>query len=126
MQLNSIVFKSQQRIPKRHTGEGGDISPPLEWSNVPGGCNGFALISEDPDAELRPGNDSPFVHWLIYNLSRAVTSLPEELPFKVILDTPVSASQGINSFGNIGYSGPLPPIGQGIHRYPFILHSLHP
>jgi hypothetical protein len=37
---------------------------------------------------------------------------------------PVSMDQGRNSFGEIGYTGPLPPIGGGKHHYRFRIYAL--
>ncbi|MGZ3652331.1 MAG: YbhB/YbcL family Raf kinase inhibitor-like protein [Bdellovibrionota bacterium] len=124
MQLTSSAFQSNQKIPQRFSGEGDDVSPPLEWSDIPKGCKSFALICEDPDAAGRAGKKPPFAHWLIYNISGEVTSLPEGLPAKTLLDFPVSASQGTNSFGKVGYNGPMPPAGHGSHHYRFVLHAL--
>ena len=38
--------------------------------------------------------------------------------------TPRGALQGVNSFGNIGYNGPAPPRGHGVHHYHFRLYAL--
>lgn len=101
-----------------------DISPPLEWSDVPEGCRAFALICEDPDSTARVGQDHPFVHWLIYNISPTVTALPEGLSTRAHLEVPVRAYQGKNSFGRVGYAGPMPPVGYGTHHYVFRLYAL--
>lgn len=124
MQLTSSVFKDQKEIPKRYTGEGQDVSLPLEWSGVPQKCREFVLICEDPDAPKRPEKDHPYVHWIIYNISPSVTSLPEGIPSFSRIEVPVRADQGINSFGKIGYGGPMPPVGHGTHHYIFRLYAL--
>lgn len=124
MQLTSSAFERDAMIPVRYTGEGRDISPPLEWSYVPDHTKAFALICEDPDAPVRPGKEHPFAHWLIYNIPARITALPEGLPGKEILLLPVFATQGRNSFGKIGYGGPMPPPGHGVHRYHFTLFAL--
>ncbi len=112
-------------IPTRYSGSGSNLSPPLQWSGEPLGCKEFALICIDPDAP-RSTPDHPFVHWLIYNISPAISFLPEgiNLNEKRLL-LPIAADQGINSFGRIGYAGPLPPIGHGLHHYHFKLFALN-
>src|SRR5690606_29001008 len=66
-----------------------------------------------------------FVHWVIYNLSPNTTQLPEGFPKQLRTEVPVRADQGENSFGEIGYNGPMPPVGHGIHRYLFKIFALN-
>lgn len=124
MQLTSPAFRRNEPIPLRYTGEGSDVSPPLEWSYVPEGARAFALSCEDPDAPVRQGKEHPFAHWLIYNIPARVSALPEGLAHREMLLLPVLATQGRNSFGKIGYNGPMPPPGHGVHRYHFTLFAL--
>src|SRR5205823_2858329 len=42
-------------IPKKHTGDGADRSPPLAWSEPPAGTKSLALICDDPDAPRGTG-----------------------------------------------------------------------
>jgi Raf kinase inhibitor-like YbhB/YbcL family protein len=55
-----------------------------------------------------------------------VTSLPEGVARDATLTTPQGALQGVNSWGsdNIGYRGPAPPPGHGVHHYYFKLYAL--
>jgi len=48
--LSSPAFEHGQPIPQRYTCEGNDISPPLEWADIPAGTKSLALLVEDPDA----------------------------------------------------------------------------
>jgi phosphatidylethanolamine-binding protein (PEBP) family uncharacterized protein len=50
MQLTSPSFDNQKDMPKKFTCDGEDISPALEWSDVPAETKSFALIVDDPDA----------------------------------------------------------------------------
>lgn len=118
--LSCVAFSDGNAIPEQYTGDSADLSPPLRWSGVPEGTREFALICEDPDA---PGTDA-FVHWVIYNISPNTTALPEGMNSEKRLELPVRADQGVNSFGNTGYNGPLPPFGHGPHRYVFTLYAL--
>jgi Raf kinase inhibitor-like YbhB/YbcL family protein len=125
MKLTSPAFGNDGEIPVQFTGEGQDLSPPLEWSEVPRGGREFVLFCEDPDAPQREGGDSPFIHWVIYNLSPSVTALPEGLVSQGRIEAPIRADQGINSFKEIGYKGPMPPLGHGIHHYVFKLFAIN-
>lgn len=125
MKLTSTRFHHGHSIPKKYSGEGADISPPLEWSEAPEGTRSFALICEDPDAPIhRPERDRPFVHWLIYGISPATSALPEGLAPTESITTPIIAEQGRNSFETTGYRGPMPPTDHGPHRYVFTLYAL--
>ena len=66
----------------------------------------------------------PFVHWVVYNISPEIRTLPEGLPPTEKLED-VLAYQGINSYGKYGYCGPLPPVGDPAHRYVFTLYALN-
>jgi len=125
MILTSPAFKNMQPIPMGYTGEGEDISPPLEWSEIPANTKEFVLLLEDPDATSASKTGEPFVHWLAYNISRNISSLPAGLhPNELRLTLPVSLEQGTNSFGKVGYRGPMPPGGSGTHHYVFTLYAL--
>lgn len=116
MELRSKAFKEGQSIPRKHTCDGPDLSPPLEWSDVPQGTNAFALLMEDPDAAT-----GSWVHWLLYDLPAEARSLPEGVSPTETL--PRGGAQGKNDFGRIGYGGPCPPPGRP-HRYFFRLYAL--
>lgn len=119
--VTSSAIAEGQPIPKAHTGEGADRSPPLAWSDAPAESKEFALIVSDPDAPA-----GTWYHWVLYNLPASVTSLPEGLPRQAVLAAPVKARQGLNSWPppNVGYRGPMPPPGHGRHRYYFAVYAL--
>ena len=102
-------------IPRRHTCDGVDVSPPLAWSGVPENAVALALICDDPDAPV-----GTFVHWVLYGLPPGVTQLPENVPSDEVLAS--GAKQGMTDFRRIGYGGPCPP--SGTHRYYFKLYAL--
>jgi Raf kinase inhibitor-like YbhB/YbcL family protein len=115
MRLRSSAFADGSAIPRRFSCEGEDISPPLEWSDVPTGARSFAIVCDDPDA---PGGT--WHHWAAYDIAGSQTSLPpdassnaEKLDFK----------QAINDFRKPGYGGPCPPPGTP-HHYHFRLLAL--
>jgi phosphatidylethanolamine-binding protein (PEBP) family uncharacterized protein len=51
----SIAFAAGGTIPRRHSCDGEDRSPPLSWTAPPTGSRSLALILDDPDA---PGGGS--------------------------------------------------------------------
>lgn len=115
IRLRSSAFQPGGVIPAKHTGEGEDVSPALEWSAAPGGTRSFAVTCHDPDAPLiSPGNYG-YVHWVLYNIPGSVTSLPENVQ---------DHTSGRNDFGNAGYGGPMPPEGHGVHHYYFWVLAL--
>ena len=73
LQITSKAFAEEERIPVKYTGEGEDVSPPLEWSGVPEGTKQFALICDDPDAPT----EEPWVHWVIYKIPAEARGLAE-------------------------------------------------
>lgn len=118
IKLTSSAFEHNGTIPDKHTGVGGDASPPLSWSGAPAGAKSFALICDDPDA-----GDEPFVHWVIYNIPGDVTELPEKVERKPEPSSPKGAQQGKNGGFESGYFGPMPPPGKP-HRYVFKIYAL--
>ncbi len=116
IRLTSTAFAEGGTIPRKHTCDGADVSPPLAWDNVPEGTRSFALICDDPDAPM-----GTWVHWVLFNLPADARSLPEAVPTEKEL--PGGARQGTNDFRKIGYGGPCPPPGKP-HRYFFKLYAL--
>ena len=112
MQLTSASFGDGQEIPVRHTCDGANVAPDLAWSEVPRDTQSLALCCTDPDAP-----SGTFTHWTMWNLDLALGGLPEG-------HVPPAASQGTNGFGEVGYGGPCPPRGHGLHHYRFQLWAL--
>jgi Raf kinase inhibitor-like YbhB/YbcL family protein len=105
---------------------GQNISPALEWRNVPAGTKSLALQVYDPDAPTGSG----FWHWTVYNISPTVTSLaqgagnsPATLPAGAFGGNTDFQDTGATG-GNGNYGGPCPPQGDKPHRYIFTLFAL--
>lgn len=118
LEITSPAFADGGPIPRAHTCDGADLSPPLAWTGVPDGTKQLALIMDDPDA---PGGT--WVHWVLYALSPHVTALPSGFPKTAETRKPAAARQGVNDFKRAGYGGPCPPKGPA-HRYFFKLYAL--
>ena len=112
IQLRSPAFNDHSAIPARLAKDGEDVSPALEWSGVPEGAAELVLLCEDPDA---PGGT--FVHWVLAGLDPSLTGLAEG-------EVPDGAVEGANDYGGTGYGGPQPPVGDGAHRYFFLLYAV--
>jgi Raf kinase inhibitor-like YbhB/YbcL family protein len=108
--LESSAFEHAQPIPRQHTCDGDDVSPPLRWTNVPDEARSLALLVDDPDAP-----SGVFTHWVAWGLDPGAGGLGEG---------EAAPSEGRNDFGTVGYRGPCPPPGHGRHRYVFRLYAL--
>lgn len=115
MQLTSSVFTEGSMLPSRYTCDGQDISPPVNWKDVPAGTQSLTLISDDPDAPV-----GTWVHWVVFNIPPGAAGLDENIrPEKEFKN---GMRQGNNDWPKIGYGGPCPPA--GIHRYYFKLYAV--
>ena len=117
IKLTSTAFQAGANIPKEHTGDGVDQSPPLRWSEPPKETQSLALICDDPDAPR-----GTWVHWVLFNLPAQTRELEQGVPTTETLTS--GARQGRNDFGKVGYGGPAPPKGKP-HRYFFKLYALN-
>ena len=109
--LTSSAFESGGEIPRDHTCDGRDASPPLSWEGAPADTVSLGLIVDDLDAR-------GFVHWVVFNVDPSASgSLPTGFS-----ESPDGPAQGRNDFRRPGYGGPCPP--SGTHRYLFRLLAL--
>lgn len=113
--LGSAAFRDGETIPKRHTADGENLSPPLTWGEPPPGTRSLALVCDDPDAPR-----GVFTHWLVWDIDPARRRLAEGTPGD---GAAPGIAQGENGFGAIGWGGPSPPPGAP-HRYRFTLYAL--
>ena len=117
--IKSTAFEPNGAMPIKHTCEGDDLSPALEFSGVPDGAKSLALIVDDPDAPDPAAPKMVYVHWALYDIPPTTKGLPEGMAAARL---PKGAREAKNDFGNLGYGGPCPPIGR--HRYFFKLYAL--
>lgn len=116
LSVASPAFPNGQRIPDRYSKDGGNVSPPLEWTDAPRNTRSFALILEDPDAPR-----GTFRHWAVYNVPPAYQGLGED---SGSAGSGASLEMAVNDFGHRTYDGPQPPHGHGAHHYHFRLLAL--
>lgn len=110
IKVTSSAFKDGDFIPSKYTCDGKDIMPPLSWQGIPEETQSIVLIVDDPDAP-----SGTFTHAVFFDISPTKEGVAEgEEP----------GISGINDFGRLGYGGPCPPRGHGVHRYYFKVYAL--
>ncbi|MEV6929531.1 YbhB/YbcL family Raf kinase inhibitor-like protein [Dactylosporangium sp. NPDC051485] len=109
--VSSPVFREGDEIPRRFTGDGVDVSPPLDFTGLPEQTAELAVLVEDPDAP-----SGTFTHWVMWGIDPELSGLGEG-------EAPTGAVQGRNDFGKRVYRGPIPPRGRS-HRYVFEVLAL--
>jgi Raf kinase inhibitor-like YbhB/YbcL family protein len=97
-------------IPRRHTCDGQDVSPPLRATGIPPGTRELVVVMVDHDA-------GDFMHWGIAHLTPRASEVPPGAK-------PAGAVLGRNGFGSLGYRGPCPPAGDGAHHYEITVYAL--
>jgi Raf kinase inhibitor-like YbhB/YbcL family protein len=106
LELRTSAFSDNSIMAKRHAKDGDNEAPDLVWNGVPEGTRELALLVADPDAPT-----GTFLHWLVTGIA------PEAQGVE-------GGRQHENGFGEQGWGGPLPPVGDDPHRYVFRLYAL--
>ena len=123
--VTSPDFVDGDILNKKHAGsgtncgEGNNVFPTIEWTNLPEGTKTLALIVDDPDATKgKPTQKEAWVHLVAWNIDPEYDNLDNDT-----LTTMVET--GKNSWGEQGYNGPCPPAGEQEHHYHFKLYALN-
>ncbi len=116
MKLTSPAFRDGGEIPTKYTCDGIDVSPPLDWIDVPSQARSLALIVDDPDAPDPEAPTTTWVHWVIVDLPPTRQGLHESI------GKLANGHVGLNDWKRAAWGGPCPPIGR--HRYVFKLYAL--
>jgi Raf kinase inhibitor-like YbhB/YbcL family protein len=111
--LNTTAFVNHGTIPPLYTCDGNNLSPEVDWTNLPDKTQTLALVFSDPSAL-----GGTFYHWIIFNIPTNITTLPEGMTMM-----PGNISLGKNSDGTTNYKGPCPPQGSK-HTYFLTLYAL--
>jgi Raf kinase inhibitor-like YbhB/YbcL family protein len=105
LKLTSSAFGPGEMVPKKYTRYGGDISPPLEWSEPPEGTQSFALlVFSDP----MPDGAGRWVQWILFNIPPETRALPEGITPDADGKLPDGSQHLENSWGELKYGGPKP------------------
>lgn len=126
--LVSPGIDHEGRLPRKYTKEGQgtqkNISPPLEWYNVPKGTKSLALVVQDIDAPDPSGPLVPWVTWVVVNIPPECKGLPEGFSGKQEEGKGEygEIQEGVNDSKVPGWRAPqLPTHG---HRFEFKLYAL--
>jgi Raf kinase inhibitor-like YbhB/YbcL family protein len=101
---------------------GGNLSPELHWSGALAGTQSFVVTLFDRDERSTP---SGWWHWVLYNLPKNVSSLPQGAGAEHSRALPAGALQGRTDLGENAYHGPCPAKGDPPHRYVFTVYALN-
>lgn len=111
MQIASSAFLPNQVIPIPHTCAGPNLSPPLQFDDVPANAKSLALIVKDLDAE------NGWIHWFVFNIPPTTIGAETGL-------IPAGGVEGLANGGTPGYEGPCTKYFSGTHHYSFRLLAL--
>jgi phosphatidylethanolamine-binding protein (PEBP) family uncharacterized protein len=106
--LWSPAFAPDGLLPDAHTCHGLAVSPPLSWSGSPDGVVELAISATSAGGTT--------VHWLLTGLAPGGSRVDEGT-------TPLEATEGPTSAGELGWSAPCPMAGESI-EVTFTLHAL--
>jgi len=99
---------------------GKNQSPHLSWENAPAGTKSFAVTMYDPDAPTGSG----WWHWVVFDIPLSVNELVSGAGNTKLHLTPKGVIQSITDYGTMGYGGPCPPEGHGLHQYIITVYAL--
>jgi Raf kinase inhibitor-like YbhB/YbcL family protein len=119
LEVTSLAFAFNARLPVKYTADGEGISPPLSWHDVPPEAESIALLVEDADSPT----PHPLVHAIVVGFPPMDGSVEEGA-----LSSPdhqgIGLPTGRNSFFQQAWLPPDPPPGHGVHRYVFQVFAL--
>lgn len=117
--LTTPAWPDGAPIPVKYTQAGEQVSPALNWTNVPEGTQSFVLHMRDPDVARNRGTEDQ-VHWLVWNIPGTSTGFPENVPKGEQLQ---DGSRQISASGAV-YRGPGAPATGPQHHYTIELYAL--
>jgi Raf kinase inhibitor-like YbhB/YbcL family protein len=110
--ISSPAFEDKGAIPARYTCDGANITPPLQWRNVPAKAKALVLIIID-DAETGPARG---IRWMVANISPTSKGVAAG-------QVPAGGVVGVDTQGHSGYGGICPEHGK-TDTIEFVLYAL--
>ena len=114
LNIDAFMYRYGNKIPSKYTCDGQELSPRIEWDEVPENTQSFAILMEDLDV---PHRSNPLVLWLLYNIPVATRVIETGI-------IPDGAQIGTNDLGKCSYSGPCPHPSPDYQRYSVQLYAL--
>lgn len=114
LKIDAFMYRYGNKIPPKYTCDGQELSPRLEWDDVPENTQSFAVLMEDLDV---PNRSNPLVLWLIYNIPATTRVIETGI-------IPDGAHVGTNDLGKCHYTGPCPRPSPDNQRYSVQLYAL--
>jgi hypothetical protein len=124
--VTSSIFDHHGMVPEENSAYGANTSIDLNWSNLPAGTQSLALICDDPKVVEIGMMETPFVHWVVYNIPASASGIPGGLSSEAEPSASGLAGMinGNNGLGRPGYFGPRPPANGQLHQYDFRIYAL--
>lgn len=97
-----------------------NVSPQLDWANLPEGTKSIAVTCFDPDAPTASG----FWHWAVFNIPATEKGLPQGAGSEDGSKLPDGAIQLVGDSGMRGHYGANPPAQHAPHRYMYAVHAV--
>lgn len=111
MKITSPAFADRLPVPEKYTCKGANMSPPLEFLDVPKEAASLVVLVQDVDSKI------PTTLWLVYNIPAPAAYFEEG-------KLPQGAVEGLSTAGVPGYQGPCPKLFAGIHHFAYRLFAL--
>ena len=112
MSISSPAFERNGAIPAQYTCDGANISPPLEWQNVPAKTAALVLFVID-DSATGPASG---IRWVVGDISPSAKGVAAG-------KTPQGGIVGSDTQGHSGYGGICPEHGK-TSTVEFVLYAL--
>ena len=120
IRVTSSDFKHQQEMPIQFSCRGIGMSPQIAWSGAPETVRSYAIVATDIDAPAPYLRLFPVVHWLVYNIPRAVREIPQNVGGSDLELRGIRVGRNVAS--QEAYAPPCPPLGR--HQYVFRVYGL--